>query len=382
MDLSWEFEQADELIHLNHAAVSPWPRRTAEAVCHFAEENRRQGSLNYPHWLVLEDELRRRLAQLVNAPSPDDIALVKNTSEALSFVAYGLDWQAGDNVVISDEEFPSNRIVWESLADLGVEVRRVPLRTEVPPESALMASADERTRVLSVSSVQFGSGLRLYLAALGAFCRANNILFCVDAIQSVGAERIDVEAIQADFLAADGHKWMMGPEGLGLFYCRPDVRERLRLREFGWHMVEHPGEFDRTAWQPAASARRFECGSPNMLAAFALHASTGLLLELGMDKVEQMVQENSRYLMSALAQRPGIGVVTPREPGRFGGIVTFRHCHQDNGAIFERLTRAGVFCARRGGGIRFSPHFYTPRAKLDRALELLGHTVAALDSAE
>jgi selenocysteine lyase/cysteine desulfurase len=366
-----EFNLQDDILYLNHAAVSPWPQRTVAAVRHFAEQNGYQGSLDYPQWLVTEQQLREKLACLINAPSPDDIALVKNTSEALSFVAYGVDWRSGDNIVSSNQEFPSNRIVWESLAPQGVELRQADLDSQETPEDALFALVDENTRMIAISSVQYATGLRMDLGRIGGFCRERGILFCVDAIQSIGAVHFDAQAIQADFVAADGHKWMMGPEGLALFYCRTELRERLRLTQFGWHMVEAVGDFDQLQWQPASSARRFECGSPNMLGIHALNASLSLLAETGMDRVEELVLGNSRYLTRGLEEL-GMRVTTPADPARHAGIVSFNAPDGEIQPLFERLLSAGVFCACRSGNIRFSPHFYTPREKLDQALTLLG----------
>jgi len=217
------FELEPELIHLNHAAVAPWPTRTREAVEAFARENASQGSLNYPRWLETESRLRTDLGRLINARA-DDIALLKNTSEALSVVAHGLRWQVGDRIVISNEEFPSNRIVWESLQGQGVRVMEVDLRAAPSPEDALIAACDTHTRLLAISSVQYASGLRVDLERLGRFCREHDILFCIDAIQSLGALRLDVQAINADFVMADGHKWLLGPEGVALFYSTPAPR--------------------------------------------------------------------------------------------------------------------------------------------------------------
>jgi selenocysteine lyase/cysteine desulfurase len=300
---------------------------------------------------------------------------VKNTSEALSFVAAGISWQAGDNIVSSDQEFPSNRIVWESLAPKGVELRQAQLTSAASPEDALFALVDAKTRLLAISSVQYATGLRMDLERIGRFCREREILFCVDAIQSVGAVQFDIEAIDADFVAADGHKWMLGPEGLGFFYCRAEVRETLTLTQFGWHMVEAVGDFDRNAWQPARSARRFECGSPNMLTIHALSASLSLLLEVGMETVERRLLANSRWLMQALQQLPAVELVTPHTEGRFAGIVTFRIPAQASQSIFDALHDRGIFCAHRAGGIRFSPHFYTPMQNMETAIHALTTTL-------
>ncbi len=367
-----DFELDDDVIYLNHAAVAPWPRRTAAAVRDFAGENARQGSRNYTGWLETEAQLREQLRQLINAASTDEIALLKNTSEALSVVAWGLPWESGDNVIISDQEFPSNRIVWESLDTLGVTTRQISLVDGDSPEAALINAMDERTRVLSVSAVQYGTGLRLDLPQLGTACRERGILFCVDAIQSLGAIRFDAQACLADFVMADGHKWMLGPEGLALFYCRREVMDTLMLRQYGWHMLENYLDFDSHSRQVAASARRFECGSPNMTGIHALHASLGLLQETGMQTVEQCVMENTRFILDWLqAHTDDFEIITPMEADRHAGIVTFRPRRESSTSLFDLLRGAGVACALRGGGVRFSPHYYTPRKKLFTALELL-----------
>lgn len=363
-----EFRLREDVYHLNHAAVAPWPERTRRAVADFARENAEQGSRDYLRWLDAEQALRAQAAELINAPSADDIALLKSTSEALSVVAHGLDWSPGDNVVISDQEFPSNRIVWESLAVYGVEVREVGLDLD-PPEAALIAAMDDRTRLLAISSVQFATGLRMDLAPLGAACRERGVLFCVDAIQSIGALRTDVQAVEADFVMADGHKWMLGPEGLAIFYCRPALRERLQLRQYGWHMVEHPHDFDRRDWEPATSARRFECGSPNMLGVHALSASLSLLLEVGMEEVERRVLEAAGFLLRGIAESDELEPITSDRPGRHAGIVSFRHRHASAEQLHRHLSAAGVLCAQRGGGVRLSPHFYTEPRVLSHALE-------------
>lgn len=368
--LAAEFPLEPDLAYLNHAAVAPWPRRAAAAVQAFAEENCTRGASGYRTWMTTEDDLREQLRDLLNAPSVDDIALVKNTSEALSMVAGGLDWQFGDNVVSSNEEFPSNRIAWEAQRRHGVTFREVDLHVD-DPEAALMAACDTRTRVLTISSVQYGTGLKLDLARLGSFCRDNGILFCVDAIQSLGAAEMDVQAIQADFVMADAHKWLLGPEGIAVFYCAADRRYELKLHEYGWHMVQQMGDYSQREWRPAASARRFECGSPNMLGIYAFSASLSLLRDIGMDRIEQQVLDNAVYTMDALQAIQGLELITPRVPDRRAGIVTFRIDGQDHATLHQQLMAQQIICAPRGGGIRFSPHFYTPRAKIDAAVAAL-----------
>ena len=367
-----EFPLDDSIIYLNHAAVSPWPQRTATAVKRFADENVAFGSRNYPEWVATESTLKQQLQQLLNAASSDEIALLKNTSEALSVVAYGLSWKSGENVVITDQEFPSNRVVWESLQKYDVSTRVANITGSDSPESVILDTLDDHTRLLSVSAVQFGSGLKLDLAVLGVACRERNILFCIDAIQSLGAVRFDVQACHADFVMADAHKWMLGPEGIAPFYCRQAVMEQLDLKQYGWHMLEDLYNFDNRQWQPAASARRFECGSPNMTGIHALHASMALILETGMSSIEERVLDNTRFMIDFLLQRPDrYQLITPVDKRHHAGIVTFRPLNETAESLFDMLNRENVSCALRGGGIRFSPHFYTPRKRLFTALELL-----------
>ena len=371
-DVQWdeEFPHAPDICYLNHAAVAPWPRRAAEAVAAFARENMHQGARDYPRWVQLEHKLRGQFKTLLNAPSKGDIALVKNTSEALSIVAMGLEWTEGDEILLSDQEFPSNRIPWQALESQGVRVRQVSLDGE-DPESALIAAMGPATRLLSISSVQYASGLRMDLQRLGEACRQRGILFCVDAIQSLGALPLDVQVSQCDFAMADGHKWMLGPEGLGVFYCRREVRDRLKLTQFGWHMVEALGDYDREDWTPASTARRFEPGSPNTLAQHALSASLELLLETGIERIQQALQQRTAYLLQSISALPGARLLSPTAPERRAGIVTFTFRGIDNGWLHAELMKAGVICAARGGGIRWSPHFYTTQEVLDRALGIL-----------
>ncbi len=367
-DWQQQFPQVDDLLYLNHAAVAPWPQRTHEAVCAFSQQNLTQGARHYPKWLQREATLREQLRALINAPSTDDIALLKNTSEGLSVIAAGLCWQQGDQVVISNQEFPSNRIPWQALADRGVEVIAADISGD-DPEQALIDAFGPRTRLLAISSVQYGTGLRMDLTRLGEACRARNVLFCVDAIQSLGVLPMDVNQIHADFVVADGHKWMLGPEGLALFYCRAELRDTLTLHQYGWHMISNAGDYSQTGWQVAADARRFECGSPNMLCIHALSASLSLLAEIGQPTIEALVAERISHLADGLSAQ-GLKLLSPTDPARRAGIITFAP-RRDSTDVWRALMAAGLICAPRGGGIRLSPHFYTSDQVLDRALALI-----------
>jgi len=377
-----EFKLDSSLIYVNHAAVAPWPARTVQAVKNFADENGSVGSRHYEKWLKVEQTLKRALAQLINAQSSSEIALLKSTSEGLSIIAKGIEWQAGDNVVISDQEFPSNFIVWDALRACGVELRIADISCDTPeqttpeqttPEQAIIDLMDDNTRLLSISSVQYASGLRMDLEKLGQACKTFNSLFCVDAIQQIGALAFDVQAINADFVVADGHKWMLGPEGLALFYCKKSSMEQLQLQQFGWHMVDDLSDFDAmiSHWQPARSARRFECGSQNMLSIHALNASISLLLEQGMQNIEALVKANIQSLIALFKTLPNMRILSPTNPQHHAGIFTFYKSGVDQAKLYEYLVQQGVVCALRGGGIRFSPHFYNTQAQFEQLTRLV-----------
>jgi cysteine desulfurase / selenocysteine lyase len=371
MNIDNEFPLDSSLIYLNHAAVSPLPKRTVETLQLLIQEMMFQGAKNYPQWQLKETLLREQLRDLIHAPTSNDIALLKNTSEAISTVAYGLDWKKGENVVITNQEFPSNRIVWESLEKYGVITKRAVISNTEEPEEVLFKLVDEKTRLISVSAVQYASGLKMDLKKIGQFCKKHQILFCVDAIQQLGALQFDVQAIQADFVMADGHKWLLAPEGLALFYSTPQAREKLELKQYGWRSVENIGDYDSLDWQLPNSARKFECGSPNMLGIYALSASLSLLLEIGLIEIEKKILENTGFLFELLKQIPNIEILSPQQRERCSGIVTFKHRKKDNNLLFEEIKKQNVVCAQRGGGIRFSPHFYTSKLQLEQTVAMI-----------
>ena len=363
-----EFPLSEQLIYLNHAAVAPWPERSRQALADFGQQNVSRGATDYPDWVTVESRLRERLARLIGAASSDDIALQKSTSEALSVVAWGLDWKAGDNLILCRQEFPSNRIPWESLAELGVEVRYLDLDQTDDPEQAFIDLMDRNTRLLSVSSVQYARGLKTNLVRLGEACKQRDILFCVDAIQSLGALPFDLNECHADFVMADGHKWMLGAEGMALFWVNPEIRDQLKLYQYGWHMTEEASNFDAPSWHPANTAKRFECGSPNMLGSHVLDASLSLLEEVGLDQVGAAVLERSGILMERIQGSAKLELLSDPSPSRRSGIVTFSHRSVASPVLHQQLMDQQIICVNRGGGVRFSAHFYTDIDLLEKAV--------------
>ena len=326
------------------------------------------GAEHYPRWMQIGKSLRERLAWLLNAANSDDIALVKNTSEGLSFVAAGIDWQAGDQIIGIADDFPSNRIVWESLASQDVQFIQVDTNAATDPEQTLIDQITPSTRLMAISTVHFATGMRLDIARISQACRDNGVLLCLDAIQSLGAVRFDLQATPADFVVADGHKWLLGPEGLGVFYVNPAIRQQLKVTQFGWAMREKPGDYSPSPWRIAESARRFECGSPNMLGIHALDASLSLFQEIGFDAIEKALTEKLQWLRERLGDLPGVRIVTPSEPERRAGILSLDF--GDAGEyLHAELMKRRIVCAHRAGFVRLSPHFYTRKQVLESACE-------------
>ena len=380
-DFSEHFPLDPSICYLNHAAVSPWPLCTSKALQEFAHENTKFGATNYLEWLKIEQTLRARLAKLINTPNINEIALAKSTSEALSIIAYGVDWKEGDEVIISNHEFPSNRIVWESLEKLGVKtvIAELPTDFDVDDDSVNATTAvqsiqnciNKKTRLISISSVQYASGIQIDLAALSQTCRKHAVLLCVDAIQSLGALPFDQQKIQADFIVADGHKWMMAAEGLALLYIKKEQQDQLKLQQFGWHMIKDKGNYGVSEWEPADDCTRFECGSPNMLGIHTLNASLGFIHNIGIKTIANELNQRMDYLTAQLSQIHGLSFLSPTAKSLRGGIITFKVDDKDSNELYNSLMKKGVVCASRGGGVRFSPHFYTPQTVLDSAIKIL-----------
>lgn len=373
--VSGQFPSLHTMRYANHAAISPWPKVSRDAVCAFAEENCQAGPRHAVQWLQRENELRCLIARMLNASSGDDIALLKNTTEGICIITGGVDWQSGDNVVTTEEEFVTNRLAWDRLQEQGVEIRRIAITREAEPENALLNALDARSRVLNVSAVQWDSGFRLDLQKLGAGRDPVRTLFFVDAIQQFGTLPIDVEACRIDALAAGAHKWQMGPEGMALFYCSERLRGQLQLRQHGWRMLDQPYRFDRTDRLPSVTARRFETGSPNTMGQAALLASLKLLDQAGADQVAALILDNTRCLISGVADMPGVMLLSDPSPARRSAIVSLGFSDANARVISRRLERRGVVTAARGAGLRLSPHFYQNGqpiqdllAELERAL--------------
>ncbi|MDH3974631.1 MAG: aminotransferase class V-fold PLP-dependent enzyme [Deltaproteobacteria bacterium] len=365
------FPVTDKLIYFNHAAVAPLPLSTSEKVREFLSDYTSNGCLNYMDWIKYQENTRSLAAKLLGG-RPSEIALVKNTSTGISMVAQGLKWRDGDNVIIPEGEFPANAYPWFNLKDRGVEVRIVKERDRRLYPEDFEALIDERTRLISASWVEFATGFMNDIEALGQLCKKHDIYFCVDAIQGLGIFEIDVKACNIDFLAADGHKWLLAPEGIGIFYVSQRVIDNLHPHFVGWHSVDDPSNylpyhFDKIR----KDARKYEEGSPNLLGTYALGASLELLLGMGVKEIGKRILFLTDRLAEGLEER-AYKILSPRGCSEKSGILIFSAGSSEKDAgLFEYLGRNDVFAAPRGGGIRFSPHFYNSEEEIKRVFALI-----------
>lgn len=359
------FPVTQNLVYLNHAAVGPLSARAHEAMLRHATDQRDFGALHWRDWYAEIDRVRESAARLIGS-QPDEIAILKNTSEGLSFVAEGLRWNEGDNVITSALEFPSNWTPWKRLEDRGVTVRVA----DLPTVDAIEPLIDDRTRIVTISSVAFHNGFTADLDAIGELCARRNVLFCVDAIQSVGVLPTDVRKSKIDFLAADGHKWMCASEGAAIFYAAAERREQLNVLETGWTNIQREGRFLNTGTNLVPDGRRFEAGSLNTNGVYGLRAAIDLLLELGIDEVSRRAIAIAETLADALTSI-GWNVASPR-PIR-SAIIGATPPNVEKSLLWwhRKLEEHRIVTAPREGLLRFSPHFYNDESDVKRVISAL-----------
>lgn len=355
--------------YLDHAAVAPITRSAATAMAAWLAQAAEDGDTVWPEWAKRVAEARRLAAQLVGA-DVDEIALVPNTTAGINFVAEGLDWRSGDNVVTLDDEFPSNLYPWMHLADRGVENRLVPTTIGRVDYDQLAERCDARTRVITVSWVGYANGCRRDLDVISQIAARSGALLFVDAIQGLGAFPLDVRKTPIDFLAADGHKWLLGPEGAGLAYIRRDRLPLLRPTSVGWNSVVQGSDFDRIDLKLRPTAARYEGGTQNMAGMIGFGSSLAVLLELGADNLAAAVLEITDHACEELAKL-GACVASPREDAERSGIVSFEWPGVDAAAVRRHCLARGVALNYRAGRVRISPHAYNDHADIERLIDAL-----------
>ena len=365
-----EFPVTETYIYMNHAGVAPLSRRVQDAMTGFIEDATVNGAVNSDQWAEAAEVCRAAAAQLINADTTE-IAFMKNTTQGILIAANGIDWREGDNVVTTAVEFPANIYPWWSLKErYGVQTRMVPERDGCIHIEDIASAIDARTRALTISHVEFASGFRNDIQALGDLCREHNIWFIVDAIQSLGVIEVDVKSCNVDILAADGHKWLLAPEGAAIFYCVDEKRERLINTNIGWSSVVNPRDFLDYDLTQKPDATRFEEGSYNSVGLYGLKAALDLLLDIGIPTIEGRVLELTKHLIEGVEAK-GYRVITPKKDLDRAGIVIFESERHTPSEIYEKLHAENIITAERGSGVRVSPHFYNTTSEVERLLEVL-----------
>jgi selenocysteine lyase/cysteine desulfurase len=360
-----EFPVTRELIYLNHAAVSPLCLPAAGAMKRLIEDAATYGSLHYGEWLESYQGLRQAAARLINA-SPAEIAIMKNTSEGIATIAQGLDWERGDRVVAFREEFPSNYFPWAHLEKRGVHVTWLSIYDQIEK----ILEAIPGARLLAISYVNYLSGYRADLKAIGEVCRQHGCFFLVDAIQGMGVFPIDVESWNIDGLASDGHKWMLGPEGNAILYVRRKWLEAIKPVEFGWMNQANYADYGSRDMTLRPDAGRYECGTLNTAGCFGLRAAIEFLLEVGIEHIAGAVLTIVDQLEAGL-RRKGYEVMIDRSAETASGIISFRHPSIDSRSIVSELKRNRILAAPRQSWVRMSPHFYINPEDIEEVLQLL-----------
>jgi len=360
-----EFPVTQELIYLNHAAVAPLCRRAADAIRWLADDSCQFGSLHYDKWMATITGLRQAAARLINA-SPEEIAIVKNTSEGIATIALGMDWKAGDRVVAFKEEFPSNYYPWLRLEKRGVQITWLSIYDPIEKIAAAVPGA----RLLAVSFVNYLSGYRVDLEAIGKICHEHGCFYFVDAIQGMGVFPLDVEAAHIDALSADGHKWMLGPEGNGVLYVRRQWQDAIEPVEFGWTNPANYADYSSRDMTLRADAGRYECGTLNTVGCYGHRASLEFLLEVGIPNVGAAVMARAGQLDEGL-RALGYELMRERTSATGSGIISFRHATKDSKMMVSEMKRHKITAAPRQGWVRVSPHFYISSEDIEQVLRAL-----------
>ena len=369
-----EFPIRESCLYLDHAAVCPLPFPVAEAMRHRVTDQQLTGYANADEWRNAELGCRHLGGEIIGCTA-EDISIIRSTSEGLSLIAEGLAWKRGDEVVVGEEEFAANVSPWLNLRSRGVRVLRYRQPDgRIDPEQVAACFTD-KTRLLSVSWVAFHSGWIAPLAELAELCREHGVLFVVDAIQGLGVLGMEMRRLGIDAVIADGHKWLLGPEGVGLMATSPDLRRRLRPCITGWRNIRREsGSLFLHDLDLLDSGRRFEPGATNAVGIAGLGAALDLLTNVGRTDIQARVEMLARLLTRILLAH-GWDVFSPGSGQPIAGIVAARPPGVAPQEAVERLAARKVVCSVRQGTVRLSPHFYTTKGELeafDRILEKVG----------
>jgi cysteine desulfurase / selenocysteine lyase len=369
-----EFPERGNLVFFDHAAVSPITRRARQKAQEFMDKIADPSRINCPEFADEVEKSRAACAALINS-APENLCFVRSTSHGISIAASGLKWKTGENIVSYNREFPANIYPWLNLVKRGVEVRLVREREGRVPIEDIERLMNSQTRLVAVSVVQFTNGFRIDLKRLGELCRKKGVLLLVDAIQSLGVVPFDLKETPVDFLAADGHKWLLSFEGLGIFYVNPALLNSLDLNIIGWNSVVNPQEYLNYKLELRPDARRFEEGSYNVLSILALGASASLFNEAGVGKLFSRALEITNFIAAEL-EKGGSKIISPMAPECRSAILSVVPPNADLQAVNQKLRERGVVCSVRAGAIRLSPHGYQDMSDAEKFLQAWREAVA------
>lgn len=348
-------------VYLNHAATSPLSTKVVAAVNKYLDERSETRVDNFGSQIGIAKETKEFIARLINS-TPDRIAFCDNTSNAINILASGMEWRDGDRIILNDMEFPANVYPFLNLKRRGVEVDFVKSRGgKILPED-IEAALTNRTRLVSISHVQFLSGYRADLESIGELCRQHGILFSVDAIQSAGVVPIDVQRMGIDFLATGGQKWLMAPQGIGFAFVSEKTQAMLNQAYLGWTSIRNFfGDFTRYRMDPDENARRYENGTLNQIGILSLHETLATLLDVGIDQIEEHILDLGDHLIAEL-HKFGAPIFVDGERSERAGIISVKVDDADR--MFARLSKAKIEVSVREGWIRVSPHFYNTESDI------------------
>ena len=367
------FPVTKNLIYLDHAAVAPLHNGSKAVLEEYTEHFLNQGIKNYSYWYEKTESIRENFAKFIGA-DPSEIAFIKSTSAGLSIFANGINFKEGDNVVIPDIEFPSNVYPWLNLQKKGVNVKFLNCDNGIIDTCKLDSLIDKKTRAVSISWVQFTNGYKADLAQISKICRnksiqyGRKIYFCVDAIQGLGAFKLDVSEIDIDFLAADGHKWFLAAEGAGFLYCNKNILDEIHPATVGWKSVTNPLDFTNIHFDLEKSARKFEEGSMNLPGILTLGASLELFNKYGINNIENRILSLSKCACNLL-EKKNIELVTINEDIYRSGIISFKT--KNINADFEKLVQQNIQLSKRGEVLRISPHVYNTVQEIENFVDNL-----------
>lgn len=361
-------------VYMNHAAISPLPTPTFETTRRCLEVRNSGTVENFEEGMEMIDGARSGAARYINAPSEEHISFLGNTSDAISAVAEGLQWNEGDEIILNTLEFPTNVQPFRRLEEIGVTIRYV----EAGNHSVLPTDIEElitpKTKLISISAVQYLSGFRADLESIGALCSKHDILFVVDAIQALGATPVDVQACKIDALGTGAHKWLMSPMGVGFLYLSEKMQGVIKPYKTGWLSVEDPwelSEFEKS-WLPVS--RHLETGTPNLIGISGLGTSLKMFEGVGVEDIREQILHLSGYTIDRLKNKPDVTVITPGDASHRMGIVTFSVdsvSKDDTDRIINELKEQQITISAREGYFRISPHFYNTDNEIDMVIDRL-----------